>query len=244
MHHLSFIDLNPQDLQVDLSLLNSYEFNEPLALCLKDQHIELRNLAKPNMNGVYVDFVYGKLAWRRLHGGGNGQPIAKAIFSKKKEKPTVYDATGGLGRDAFVLASLGCRVTMFERNEIVRILLQDGLKRGYQDQEIGEMLQQNLVLSEHRSILELEDRKYCDVVYLDPMYPKTNSSALVKKDMQLFHDLVGEDLDASLLLPKALNVASQRVTVKRPKGAPFLDQKKASSYIETKAHRFDLYVPL
>jgi 16S rRNA (guanine1516-N2)-methyltransferase len=35
----------------------------------------------------------------------------------------------GLGKDAFVLASLGCRVTLVERNPVVHALLRDGLDR-------------------------------------------------------------------------------------------------------------------
>ena len=52
-------------------------------------------------------------------GGGKGQDIAKAVGLNKGVKPSVLDATGGLGRDAFVLASLGCNVTMIERSPVV-----------------------------------------------------------------------------------------------------------------------------
>ena len=240
---IELVNVNLHDFDVRESDLYSYDFFEPYCLQLIDDHIELKNLSKPKSGGVFVDFVNGKLAWRRLHGGGNGQPIAKAVFSKKKEKPSVFDATGGLGRDAFVLASLGCTVTMFERNEIVRILLTDGLRRGYEDPEIGQMLKARLQLSSHRTIMELGDEKMCDVVYLDPMYPKKNSSALVKKDMQAFHDIVGLDLDADKLLVKAMKIARMRVSVKRPKGAEYLANVKSNSFIETKSHRFDIYAP-
>ena len=243
MYKIQIANINLTDLGVNEDLLNSYEFEVPYRLQWHDEHIELRNLVKPKEKGIFVDFVNGKLAWRRLHGGGSGQAVAKAVFSKKKEKPAVYDATGGLGRDAFVLASLDCVVTMFERNEIVRILLKDGLRRGYENSDIGEMLRKNLTLSDHRSILELSDEKSCDVVYLDPMYPKSNSTALVKKDMQAFHDIVGLDLDSDMLLSKALRIARHRFSVKRPKGADFLANVKSSSSIETKSHRFDIYVP-
>ena len=223
---IELVNVNLHDFDVRESDLYSYDFFEPYCLQLIDDHIELKNLSKPKSGGVFVDFVNGKLAWRR-----------------KKEKPSVFDATGGLGRDAFVLASLGCTVTMFERNEIVRILLTDGLRRGYEDPEIGQMLKARLQLSSHRTIMELGDEKMCDVVYLDPMYPKKNSSALVKKDMQAFHDIVGLDLDADKLLVKAMKIARMRVSVKRPKGAEYLANVKSNSFIETKSHRFDIYVP-
>ena len=45
------------------------------------------------------------------------QLIAKAGI-KPNVSPVVVDATAGLGKDAFVLASLGCHVTMAERNPL------------------------------------------------------------------------------------------------------------------------------
>ena len=57
---------------------------------------------------VRVDFVAGKSRHRRLYGGGKGQQIAKAVGVQGSVRPSVLDATAGLGGDAFVLASLGC----------------------------------------------------------------------------------------------------------------------------------------
>lgn len=223
--------------------LKEVAFEESFALAYIDNRLELRNLDKGAFGSVYVDFVGGALAHRAKFGGGNGQAVAKAVFSKMSEKPHVFDATGGLGRDAFILAYLGCHVEMFERNPVVRALLADGLRRGYADPVLQEWLPQRLKLREESSILELDDTKQCDVVYLDPMYPDTGRKAQVKKDMFLFHGIVGADADADALLPKALNIASKRVSVKRPKGAPYLNGIKTYSGIETKAHRFDIYVP-
>ena len=81
-----------------------------------------------------------------------------------------------------------------------------------------------------------------DVVYLDPMFPHRQKSALVKKEMRVFQSLVGADLDADALLPVALSVAGKRVVVKRPDYAGFLNEKKPSTSIETKSNRFDIYV--
>ncbi len=226
-----------------LSYLKSFRLEHRYCLLQTEHHIELLDLDSKSA-GLYVDFVGGRLGYRRLHGGGSGQAVAKAVFSKAKERPLVYDATAGLGRDSFVLATLDCKVVMFERNPIVRILLEDGLRRGYEDPEIGTHLQEHLVLSPILSIMDLPDEKCCDVVYLDPMYPEKNSSALVKKDMQIFHGLVGKDLDSDNLLAKALAIAKGRVSVKRPKNAPYLNNQKTNNFIETKSHRFDLYKPL
>ncbi len=104
----------------------------------------------------------------------------------------MVDATAGLGRDAFVLAALGCQVQMLERNPVVAALLDDGLRRGYLDAEIGPWLRERLTLlhaSSLTALVAIEPRP--EVVYLDPMYPHRQKSALVKKEMRVFQSLVG-----------------------------------------------------
>jgi 16S rRNA (guanine1516-N2)-methyltransferase len=81
-----------------------------------------------------------------------------------------------------------------------------------------------------------------DVIYLDPMFPHKQKSALVKKEMRVFQSLVGPDLDADALLPAALKMAEKRVVVKRPDYAGWLNEHKPSMAIETKSNRFDVYV--
>lgn len=242
-YYLEIKGLPNSDFNDKYEYLKKYKCSAPLILIETEDHVELKNKELPHFGGVYVDFLSGKSQWRKLHGGGNGQPVAKAVFSKKKEKPVVYDATAGLGRDSYVLASLGCKVVMFERNEVVRVLLKDGLRRAYDDSFEGENLREHLILSEKKSILELSDEKQCDVVYIDPMYPQGSFKAQVKKEMFLFHSLVGMDLDANLLFYKAMNIAKERVSVKRPSTAPFLANVKTFNSILTKSHRFDIYLP-
>ena len=66
---------------------------------------------------VYAEFVAGAAKHRREQGGGRGQPVAKAVGLKgAKDLPRVVDATAGLGGDSFVLATLGCEVTLLERS--------------------------------------------------------------------------------------------------------------------------------
>ena len=79
----------------------------------------LRKLDEPKLGDVFVDFVAGAMAHRRKFGGGRGEAIAKAVGIKGAELPSVIDATAGLGRDAFVLASIGCQVRLVERHPVV-----------------------------------------------------------------------------------------------------------------------------
>ena len=220
-----------------------HDEQSPLALVQTDQRLELRKLNEPKLGAVYVDFVGGSMEHRRKFGGGRGEAVAKAVGIKGVELPSVIDATAGLGRDAFVLAVLGCQVRLVERHPVVYLLLQDGLNRAYQNAEIGAMLRQNLRLLNVRQINELNPQTDCaDVVYLDPMYPHKQKSALVKKEMRMFQYLVGADSDADKLLSPALQLAKKRVVVKRPGYAEYLCKKPPHFSRETKNHRFDIYM--
>ncbi|AHN70934.1 class I SAM-dependent methyltransferase [Aggregatibacter actinomycetemcomitans] len=225
----------------------THDPHSPLALVWTEadgvERLELRKLDEPKLGAVFVDFVGGAMAHRRKFGGGRGEAVAKAVGVKQDKLPTVIDATAGLGRDAFVLATLGCQVKLVERHPVVRLLLQDGLQRAYADEEIGSWMQRNMQLLPYQHINELNPETDCaDVVYLDPMYPHKTKNALVKKEMRVFQHLVGADLDADELLSPALQLARQRVVVKRPDYADFLARKTPHFSRETKNHRFDVYV--
>lgn len=216
-----------------------------MALVLTPERLELRKLDEPKLGGIFVDFVSGAMAHRRKFGGGRGEAVAKAVGIKGGYLPDVIDATAGLGRDAFVLAALGCRVRMLERHPVVAALLDDGLRRGYADAEIGGWLRERLTLLHAVSQLALSDITPApDVVYLDPMYPHRQKSAMVKKEMRVFQSLVGADEDADALLEPARRLAKKRIVVKRPDYAPPLAGVSTQSAVVTKSHRFDIYPPL
>ncbi len=219
----------------------SEQSEQPLGLVLTAERLELRKLDETKLGAVYVDFVGGASAHRRKFGGGKGQSIAKAVGIKGAFKPQIIDATAGLGRDSFVFATLGCKVTMVERSPVVAALLEDGLLRAQQDPEIGGWVKDRMSLV-HQAGSQWLSQATADVVYLDPMFPHKQKSALVKKEMRVFQHLVGPDMDADSLLPVALGAAKYRVVVKRPDYAPWLNNQKPSMSIETKKNRFDVYV--
>jgi 16S rRNA (guanine1516-N2)-methyltransferase len=218
--------------------------NSGLALVQHVSHLELRQLDEPKVGAVIVDFTSDALTFRRLYGGGKKEAIARAIGLKGKDSLHVLDATAGLGRDAFVLASLGCMVDMLERSPVVAALLQDGLKRAASDSELRAWLPAKMQLFHGVAADLLADwpHKQPDVVYLDPMFPHRKKNAAVKKEMRIFQQLLGPDEDADLLLEPALALAKNRVVVKRPSGAPFLAGKKPQIEMLGKANRFDVYL--
>ena len=195
---------------------------------------------------VHIDFVHGKLAHRREFGGGRGQPLARAIGLKHGANPTVVDATAGLGRDAFVLANLGAQVTMIERSSILATLLTDGLHRLTNSTDGPDIANIQLQLIQANASEWLQQQAQNtdgrpNVVYLDPMYPHRSKSALVKKEMRALRALVGDDEDSALLLQAARQCALKRVVVKRPKGAPLLDDTKPSGDVHSKNTRYDIF---
>ncbi|MFZ5594401.1 MAG: class I SAM-dependent methyltransferase [Pseudomonadota bacterium] len=214
-------------------------------LTLTPTRLELRQTGSGAAGPVYVDFTGGAASHRRRYGGGKNQPIARAVGLKGGAAPSVLDATAGLGRDAFVLASLGCTVRMIERSPIVATLLQDGLRRARQDPGIGAMVNERMTLItgnavEHMRQLTHEQRP--DVVYLDPMYPPRDKSALVKKEMRALQKLLGHDPDIAELLDTALHCARKRIVVKRPRHAPPIEGRAPSMAIESENTRFDVYL--
>ena len=211
-------------------------------LTLQDSALVLRNADLPKQGDILVDFASGAATHRRKFGGGKAEGIAKAVGLDKKPGLSVIDATAGLGRDAFVLASLGASVTLVERNPVVAALLADGLRRGGRDPQTADWLPQRMQLVHLPALEALHSLPAPDVVFLDPMFPPREKSALVKKEMRAFHDVVGADDDADALLAPALALAKHRVVVKRPGYAGFLAGLKPTTSIEGKNNRFDVYV--
>jgi len=193
---------------------------------------------------VRVDFVRGPTAFRRLAAGGRRQPLALAM-GMKRGYSTVLDATAGLGRDAFLLACLGCRVTAVERSAIFFAMLRDGLARARSadDAKLRAVVDRmSLHLGDSRDVLRamtIEDAP--DVVYIDTMYEPRGKSALAKKEMRICRMLVGDDGDAFELLDAARAVARHRVVVKRHRKAEPLAPGVSVSHAG-RVVRYDVYL--
>ena len=74
---------------------------------------------------VRVSFDSATMHHRRK--GGQNELLGRAVGVKADRKPRVWDATGGMGRDAFVLADLGCEVTLNERVPVLAWLLNEAI---------------------------------------------------------------------------------------------------------------------
>ncbi|QCF27825.1 class I SAM-dependent methyltransferase [Hydrocarboniclastica marina] len=204
----------------------------------------LQQTGKTAPGPVIADFLHGKADYRRKHGGGRGQLIAKAVGVGKRSTPlAIIDATAGLGQDAFVLATLGASVRLLERSAIVAAVLEDGIERLSRDDE-GRGLAQQMELTEADASVWLatQPEPAADVIYLDPMFPHRGNSASVKKEMTAFQTLVGADDDAAELLAQALKKARFRVVVKRPRKAAAIAGPRPDLVVTGKSTRYDVYI--
>jgi 16S rRNA (guanine1516-N2)-methyltransferase len=214
-----------------------------LLLVVTDKGLALQETGRGGVGGVKVDLSAAGENARRLATASRRQPLALAVGLKNRT-PTLVDATAGLGRDAMVLASLGCTVIAVERSMILGAMLRDALERAAAAPVVAEIrpCQLTVIVGDAADVLaRMSDREVPDVVYLDPMYPPSGKSALPKKEMRILRRLVGDDSDAGGLLELARRVARDRVVVKRTPRAPPLAPAPTMSY-RRKLVRYDVYL--
>jgi len=213
----------------------------PYILYYQDKGVSILQTEKGAPGPVTASFLGGKTEHRRQFGGGKGQLIAKAVGLNHGVVPEVLDASAGLGRDAYVLASLGCKLKMVERSPVIAELLSCALEEG-RGTVIDEIVARMQLISANSSKwLDAQNDAVADVIYLDPMYPHREKSSLVKKEMRLFQVLVGEDLDDAELLSAALKKARYRVVVKRPRKGLAIEGATPSYQLMGKSCRYDIY---
>lgn len=259
---ISYSSDNTKEDAINFSKITGYpcvseqDVNTALSLNFTSDFVELCDREKNT--SIHIDFLSGDLAHRKQFGGGRGQSIAKAIGLKQgTPPPTVLDATAGLAKDAYVLACLGCPITLLERSPFIVELIHDAIERAKEDEHFKSILDTGFIIIQDSSIDYLNnlseqadttpdniypDVIYPDVIYLDPMYPDRKKSASVKKNMQILQTLLGKDEDTQELLNAALKVAKKRVVVKRPKGSDNLSAIKPTYQVNSKKTRYDIYI--
>ena len=196
----------------------------------------------PETDGLVCDFTGGTVAHRFRFGGGRGQALPKAVGMKGGKTPMVVDATAGLGRDAFLLASLGAEVTLIERSPEMLRLLKEGLARARKaGGDMAEVVNRmTLLQGDARELLHTLSP---EVVLVDPMHPPRKKSALVKNEIRLIREIVGADEDSVELMKVALATASRRVVLKWPqRAAPMEGIRRASHQIAGKSTRYDVFM--
>ena len=229
--------------ELGLSCVNRLtEVTTPVALVVDVQRSWLQRVSEPILGPVSVDFASSAMLHRRR--AGHNEPIGRAVGVKADRFPTVFDATAGLGRDAFVLADLGCQITLCEQLAPVAHLLAEAVS-------IAKLstVQKVQMAAERMTVTCADstglDASGYDVIYLDPMFPERSKTAAVKKDLAtlqaLRHDS-DQDIDATALLAWAKQQSVSRIVVKRPVKADVVGKVKPSHSIVGKTVRYDVFV--
>lgn len=188
-----------------------------------------------------IDFLSKQLTYRRQHAGLKNELLARAIGKHPSEAPTIVDATAGLGRDSFILASLGFQITLLEREDALYEVLAAAIAAA--TPALPDIMQRmHLIHTDAITWLKaLPPASRPDTIYLDPMFPSRKKSASVKKSMAIVQELLGNSSDNTLLFETALATATRRVIVKRPRTAAKISDHAVNFQLNGRTSRFDVY---
>ena len=146
-----------------------------------------------------------------------------------------------MGEDAFLLATQGYEVTLYEQNPVVAVLLKDALRRAKKHPILKEIaVRMKLVEGDSVECMsKLLDP--VDVIYLDPMFPARQKSSLINKKLQLIQKLEPPCSEETDLFDAAIKATPEKIIVKRPLKSEFLAGRKPSYTLNGKAIRYDCY---
>ena len=226
---------------------NAAEAAPAFRLLRRDGALVLEALADPALGTLAVDFLRGAAGWR-----GGARALQERLVRACRARPAadgtprqVVDGTGGLGTDAWLLASAGAEVRILEQHPIVRALLADGLARAA---PAAPAIRARLALhgDDTRHWLAGHPADAPDCLYLDPMYPVRRKRALGDRRLRLLGALLAADAlpgdDAKGLVRAGLAAGVGRVVLKcplraRPEGLPAPNHSLAG-----RSTRFDVWI--
>ncbi|MCR5468899.1 MAG: class I SAM-dependent methyltransferase [Lachnospiraceae bacterium] len=222
------LNIKPQD---------EAEMDDSLYLKVDESGVSLKK-GKLEMQG---DF--SKLLNRVKPGKISQEILLKAAKFKGATKVLkAIDATAGMGEDSFILAAAGFDVTLFEKDPIIGILLEDALRRASRDEELSKIVAR-MHFMEGDSIEYMRKCKDdIDLIYLDPMFPERTKSGLIKKKFQLLGQLEAPATDGEEMFAAARNVNPVKIVIKRPAKGENLGGIKPHYSIDGKAIRYDCFV--
>jgi len=202
-------------------------------LCRRDGELILAGPAAAGRMVIDTNPGAGEFG-RRLQTARRTDPLPRAVGLHRR-LPSVVDATAGLGRDALVLARLGCAVVAIERVAALALLLADSVAR---------MPPPWRVVVHHdeaaRFLAALAIDARPDVVYLDPMF-QAPGKAQVRKATQALRLLCGPPGNVEQLFAAAVAVARDRVVVKRHRDDPPIAGEPDFA-VRGSSVRFDVYL--
>lgn len=163
--------------------------------------------------------------------------LSRALgFKKGMESPLVWDGTMGFGKDSLHMLALGFRVTSFERQPLVYLLMAQALEAASELKSQWQIRSGDVIQS------LLDSPSQLMALYLDPMFESVQKKSAAKKNMEFLRQLTGEvSSSGQELVAAALKSPVSRVVVKRPLGAEPL-VKKPNQQIRGRLIRYDIYL--
>jgi 16S rRNA (guanine1516-N2)-methyltransferase len=194
-------------------------------------------------NGQTLRGDFTKMLPRIRRGNLQSELLVKAVKIKGFDgRLEVMDCTAGLGEDSLLLAAAGFYVKLYERDKIIAALLRDSMERAAADLELSSIIAR-MELHEADSLTAMENlRETPDVIYLDPMFPSRQKSALVKKKFQVLHLLEQPCEEGNRFLEAALACKPRKLVIKRPLKGEYLGDRKPNYSISGKTIRYDCIV--
>tara|TARA_Y100000992_G_scaffold302211_1_gene275484 strand:+ start:475 stop:1206 length:732 start_codon:yes stop_codon:yes gene_type:complete len=188
---------------------------------------------------LHINFLKGALGWRMKR--AQHESNLKKALGKNTNKLAIFDATAGLLTDTMIFLSLGHKVVAVEQSKILFSLVNDAIFRAEKD--IPEL--KNLKFINGNSIDIYKEKNYkCDVIFLDPMYPKLKKNLKKSGNLETIKKILKlENLDKNNdeIVSTFLESNYRKIIVKRP-----LKSDKTHSNInyqvKGKTTRFDIYL--
>lgn len=166
--------------------------------------------------------------------------LLQAIYGRSTKIPFVLDACAGLGYDAFLMLLGGCDVIACEKNPQIFSLLANMLE----DAKRAEWFDKHQMSTQYGCAIKLMDTWPCyrvkpDVVYLDPMFEK-DFKGEVKANIAFIKKIVDVE-ETNQLIYSAMNLANDKVVIKRPIKAKHLSNLNPTYVLQGKTTRYDVY---
>ncbi len=163
----------------------------------------------------------------------------QAITNKKRSSTVLYDMTAGMGKDCFIASKFFERVVLIERNPIVHLLLQDGLRRALKHDKAARFARKislhcmDADVALHSIQQTTLDFPWPDVIYFDFMFDNKKSQST--KSMEMLRELESMYGDANIkngeLISRALNLnPAPKVVLKAKKLPEDLDMPPKMTY--------------
>jgi 16S rRNA (guanine1516-N2)-methyltransferase len=201
-------------------------------LIVSEEGISLR--LEGYQHELYIDFCNNYYKYRSSSSAKEG--ILNACGVRAGKCPSILDLTGGWGRDGYILANAGCDVVLLERDPIVYILLNDGIRRLKEKTNY----QIEVINIDALDYLQRETVKQ-EIIYYDPMRPNENNAAKNKKEIEILRKIITSNAQSCELAKLALTKANTRLVIKSGRYEMIDIDRVPTFSILGKNTKFDIY---